>query len=122
MFRLKYNPNVSSYQTTFVIVENDNISIDFSIGFNLIHDDFGIANMGYYISTYVMNKCTGDGCTDSYYLGGYLTHVKSDGTISWEANPNISNFQIRLQYLDLLKTSTSEWYLFGCGYNHFTRL
>lgn len=47
------------------------------------------------------------------------------GVISWEAYPNQFN-SYRIQHLDLFKhitpTSTTEWYLFGCGFNAFSRV
>jgi hypothetical protein len=78
-----------------VIEENTGISIDYSLGFNIIHDDINKASMGYYVSSYVMNKCTGTGCTNEYFLGAYLAHVTETGSISWEANP-AQNMLIRL--------------------------
>jgi len=95
MFKIDPPSSAGTQPSTFVIEENTGISIDYSLGFNIIHDDINKASMGYYVSSYVMNKCTGAGCTNEYFLGAYLAHVTETGSISWEANP-AQNMLIRL--------------------------
>lgn len=92
----------------------------------MIFDDFAFpAVTGFYVSGYVMNTCTSCTTTTAFSYGAHIMHIGMNGAISWEAYPNQDN-SYRMQYLDLFKyitpTSTTEWYLFGCGFNAFSRV
>ena len=87
MHMFKLNPPASlgaTWKTSFVIRKNENLDIDRTIGFTLIHDDIDQANMGYYLATHARKYCD---CDSKYSYGGYIIHLNNAGTISWESHP-----------------------------------
>lgn len=123
MSMFKLSAPASGWKTNYIIRKNDNINMDKSVGYNIIYDDIDMASVtGYYVSGYAMNTC--DSCSSDYSYGAHMMHVTNAGSISWEAYPSLTN-SYRIQHVDLFKfitsTSTTEWYMFGCGFNAFTR-
>jgi hypothetical protein len=82
MFKLAPQSSTTSWDTSFVLRQGS--EIENSLGFTVIHDDYNLAGMGYYVSGYA--QCTK--CDTNYRHGGYLLHLSSTGTITWESHPS----------------------------------